>query len=530
MASIKKQLSRALEKEFIEGTVFRVDLDRVDVAPAGSSGILRSLPLTGDRDKVKPGDRVRVLTVAGERVAMVGDVAQDDSPGEIVEDASEVETAERMALLKEEKKGGAARLAELEDVDTQTVEPADANVLKYDAASGKWVPGEGGGSTASDENSPVVARARGSQLQVIPHNVVTVLDYNDIVYDTDNAITTGTGWRFTCPPGKDGYYKVDASILMSSTTAWALGEYLHMILFKNGVTHSALWREQRESAAGVFNQAQGSDIVHLAYGDYIQIALIQTSGGDLTTHNNSSYNYVSITRLASYERGGAAVDHAATADFATNAGKLDGTQIAAIVSGENTTKTTLAGDFNAPLPSGFYDALDATGAPSNNWWHLINSRHRAEGTNYALQLANKFFDNDLYTRVISNGVPGDWGKVWTSVNAPRYCGFTVSFDGGGSPIAVGSCAYVRFPANWTAMQLHMFCDVQATFSFQLHKSTYDNWPTLTYITQPSISNAYKYAAGLGSAWNANAGDIWRLYVSANNNAKIASISFWGYFA
>lgn len=75
--SLRKRVETALKKEFIRGTVFRVDLDRVDVAPAGSPGILRSLPLTGDRDKIKPGDPVQIITVGGERVALAEDVATD---------------------------------------------------------------------------------------------------------------------------------------------------------------------------------------------------------------------------------------------------------------------------------------------------------------------------------------------------------------------------------------------------------------------------------------------------------------------
>lgn len=96
MKSFKQRVVKVLDREFVEGTIFRVDLDRVDVAPNGSSGILRSLPLTGDRDKVKPGDPVKVLTVAGERVALAGDVAVDDVVEAISADASEIELDEKV--------------------------------------------------------------------------------------------------------------------------------------------------------------------------------------------------------------------------------------------------------------------------------------------------------------------------------------------------------------------------------------------------------------------------------------------------
>jgi hypothetical protein len=109
VASISKRVAAALQKEFIDGTVFRVDLDHVDVAPAGSTGILRSLPLTGDRDKIKAGDAVRVINVAGQRVALAGDVALDATANEEIADASGIELDERFANIyipAQESSGG----------------------------------------------------------------------------------------------------------------------------------------------------------------------------------------------------------------------------------------------------------------------------------------------------------------------------------------------------------------------------------------------------------------------------------------
>jgi len=119
MASITKRVAAAIQKEFVEGTIFRVDLDHVDVAPAGSTGILRSLPLTGDREKVKPGDPVRVINVAGERVAMVGDVAFVDELGEVVEDASEIELAEKLSTYSQVSSAG--------NVEEDTTSPMQIN-------------------------------------------------------------------------------------------------------------------------------------------------------------------------------------------------------------------------------------------------------------------------------------------------------------------------------------------------------------------------------------------------------------------
>lgn len=77
MISPSKVLKKLLASEFIDAKVYRVDMDRVDVTPTRAGGILRSLPITGDREKIKPGDPVKVLNIAGERVVMAADVATD---------------------------------------------------------------------------------------------------------------------------------------------------------------------------------------------------------------------------------------------------------------------------------------------------------------------------------------------------------------------------------------------------------------------------------------------------------------------
>lgn len=140
MASISKRVAAVLQKEFIDGTVFRVDLDHVDVAPAGSTGILRSLPLTGDRDKIKPGDPVRVINVAGERMALAGDVALDGLVEMTAEDAGDIVLEERLLSISPAQGDQVRSLGDLADVDIVSVPPVENNMLGWDTASAKWVP------------------------------------------------------------------------------------------------------------------------------------------------------------------------------------------------------------------------------------------------------------------------------------------------------------------------------------------------------------------------------------------------------
>lgn len=73
MRSPSQQIRSVLDREYIVGKIYRIDVNHVDVIPAGSAGILRGLPLVGDRDKAKIGDSVRILTISGRRTAVLPD-------------------------------------------------------------------------------------------------------------------------------------------------------------------------------------------------------------------------------------------------------------------------------------------------------------------------------------------------------------------------------------------------------------------------------------------------------------------------
>ncbi len=94
-----------------------------------------------------------------------------------------------------------------------------------------------------------------------------------------------------------------------------------------------------------------------------------------------------------------------------------GKSITHFVFGQNSTKTTNISNFNDILPSGFYDGYQATGSPTATWYHLINTRHYSEGSQYQAQIAAEFFDSpNLFYRIISNGIPTTWFKMWHAGN------------------------------------------------------------------------------------------------------------------
>lgn len=66
-----------------------------------------------------------------------------------------------------------------------------------------------------------------------------IIDYNVKDYDSDNAVTTGTGWKFTVPPGKLGIYSVKAVIGFDTTSGVTSGDQLWFGVDKNGSLASA---------------------------------------------------------------------------------------------------------------------------------------------------------------------------------------------------------------------------------------------------------------------------------------------------
>lgn len=145
-------------------------------------------------------------------------------------------------------------------------------------------------------NQGVSARAITAAGQSIPNNTSTVVDFGTISFDTDSAITTGAGWRFTAPVS--GNYLVSASIIFTNTTTWADVELGALILHKNGSLYAYLDRKDSYgSASSVYMQLSGTSLVNLSAGEYVDIRVLQNSGGALALLNSNQYNHVNIAKV-----------------------------------------------------------------------------------------------------------------------------------------------------------------------------------------------------------------------------------------
>jgi len=143
---------------------------------------------------------------------------------------------------------------------------------------------------------PVIARYTTNAAQNIPDSTDTIIDFEDVVYDTDSAVTTGAAWKFTCPTGKAGYYRISASVLTASIV-WVVTKAVSWYIYLNGAQYCELHRWVAMEANDFRCFLGGSDIIYLSAGDFIDIRIHQASGAGLALINNGIYNYVSINRI-----------------------------------------------------------------------------------------------------------------------------------------------------------------------------------------------------------------------------------------
>lgn len=144
----------------------------------------------------------------------------------------------------------------------------------------------------------VSARYTQSSGQSIPTSSPTVVDFNTKVYDSHNAVTTGSSWRFTAPIS--GEYSVVSTILFASS-AWPIQRYSVIYLRKNGVNYAATPDVVTQVAQSMyFGPYPLTTKVKLLQGEYIDIVLEQNRGSATSMHNASMNNWVEINRVGNY--------------------------------------------------------------------------------------------------------------------------------------------------------------------------------------------------------------------------------------
>ena len=121
-------------------------------------------------------------------------------------------------------------------------------------------------------------------------SATTIVDFEDKIHDSHNAVTTGASWRFTAP--KTCNFIINSTIITASV-AWTGGQVLYVDLFKNGSAFQNFSYNNAFSSSTYFFQAKGSATIKLNQGDYIDIRA-STDRGATALYNNAIYNFITI--------------------------------------------------------------------------------------------------------------------------------------------------------------------------------------------------------------------------------------------
>lgn len=125
--------------------------------------------------------------------------------------------------------------------------------------------------------APPIAKMMNSGGQSIPNNTSTALTWNTEAFDTVNGHSTSSNTsRYTCQTGYDGYYKLVASVAWTANATGA--RRVSFAVNGTGVDGSALNSAGAATLLGINTETT----VQLAAGDYVEVFVLQTSGGALT--------------------------------------------------------------------------------------------------------------------------------------------------------------------------------------------------------------------------------------------------------
>ena len=125
--------------------------------------------------------------------------------------------------------------------------------------------------------------------QVISNTSITVVQFDTLVYDDREDVTTGSGFKYE--PNAPGHYQVDAQLYFAPTTGTGL---FQIYIYVDGFAYSSNF-EYKTSAS---NQAQSvsiSDIVYLPTPESrIQILVYQDTGSNKTLGGSSIFSWMTV--------------------------------------------------------------------------------------------------------------------------------------------------------------------------------------------------------------------------------------------
>jgi hypothetical protein len=152
---------------------------------------------------------------------------------------------------------------------------------------------ETGSQGITDINHQSRARAyRNTSTQALANATWVKVQLNGESYDEKSEFDSTTNFRFTAL--KDGYYQVNANVLVANTGATS-SFYVQSSIYVNGVAYS---NGMRGTLRITNASSHVSDVIPLTAGQYIELYVYQNSGGALTITNGATETYMSVHKIS----------------------------------------------------------------------------------------------------------------------------------------------------------------------------------------------------------------------------------------
>ena len=130
-------------------------------------------------------------------------------------------------------------------------------------------------------NTPYFFAYRGSSVQSIANNTLTVVEFNAELYDSGSCFDTGT-YKFT--PNVAGKYLINTTVRMGTSTN---ADNCQIEIFKNTTTFSRVNGSNRN-----YSSIQSLATIDMnGSSDYIQAKIYQDTGGAANIQYNSDSTY-----------------------------------------------------------------------------------------------------------------------------------------------------------------------------------------------------------------------------------------------
>lgn len=147
--------------------------------------------------------------------------------------------------------------------------------------------------------SPLVLARYTSDTTQLIDSADEVIDYEDLVYDTHSAVTTGAAWKFTAPV--PGMYHITASTITQSIDK-AATESIALRLFLDGAHYSTVGFTQQSITNAADSSAiswylAGSDTVYLDKDSFVDVRVSELVAAAVNVLNSDKFNFINIYRL-----------------------------------------------------------------------------------------------------------------------------------------------------------------------------------------------------------------------------------------